>query len=352
MEAQDAALQRNGGAADEAGSPVTVTPAVDPVRPEAVQTAKRKLKGAGEPKAKPKSRKSFAMFLSIVPFLILVFLFSYFPLYGWIYSLFDYRPARGLDGSEFVGLQWFELLVSSPTQLKQIGQVMANTLGMSFLGIATSILPLAFAVFLNEIKAKWFKNIVQTLTTLPNFISWVLVYMIAFSLFSTTGLVNTVLIDSGLITIPMKFLDSDQNVWLTMMAWSIWKGLGWGAIMYLAAIAGIDQSLYESAKVDGAGRFKTMWYITVPQLMPTYFVLLLLSIANLLNNGMEQYYVFQNAFNKEYIQVLDLYVYNVGITGNSLSMATAISMLKSIISVILLLTVNWLAKRVRGTALI
>jgi multiple sugar transport system permease protein/putative aldouronate transport system permease protein len=122
--------------------------------------------------------------------------------------------------------------------------------------------------------------------------------------------------------------------------------------MYLAAIAGVDQSLYESAKVDGAGRFQVMWSITVPQLLPTYFVLLMLSIANLLNNGMEQYYVFQNAFNKENIQVLDLYVYNIGMTGNSLSMATAISMLKSLISVALLLSVNALSKRVRGTSLV
>jgi len=297
-------------------------------------------------------RRSYGMFLCIVPFLILVFLFSYFPLYGWIYSLYDYKPALGLEGSEFVGLQWFQLLVSSPTQMAQIGQVLINTLAISFLGIATSVLPLAFAVFLNEVRAKWFRNAVQTLTTLPNFISWVLVYMIAFSLFSTTGLVNSVLTDAGLITMPIKFLDTDQNVWLAMTLWSVWKGLGWGAIIYLAAIAGIDQSLYESAEIDGAGRFQKMWYITVPQLMPTYLVLLLLSIANLLNNGMEQYYVFQNAFNKEYIQVLDLYVYNIGMTGNSLSMATAVGMLKSVISVILLFTVNAIAKRVRGQSIV
>lgn len=297
-------------------------------------------------------RKSYGMFWCIVPFLVLVFLFSYFPLYGWIYALFDYKPALGLGGSEFVGLQWFELLVSSPTQLAQIGQVLLNTLAISFLGIATSVLPLAFAIFLNEVKTPWFRNAVQTLTTLPNFISWVLVYMIAFSLFSSSGLVNNVLDDFGLITAPVKFLDSDQNVWITMTLWSIWKGLGWGAIIYLAAISGIDPALHESARMDGAGRFQTMWYITLPQLMPTYLVLLLLSVANLLNNGMEQYFVFQNAFNKETIQVLDLYVYNIGMTGNSLSMATAIGMLKSIISVILLFTVNGIAKRVRGESIV
>jgi multiple sugar transport system permease protein/putative aldouronate transport system permease protein len=305
----------------------------------------RRLRPAG-------SKTSFKLFLCIVPFLVLAFLFSYLPLYGWIYSLYDYKPALGLSGSEFVGLQWFQMLVSSPTQMAQIGQVLMNTLAISFLGIATSVLPLFFAILLNEIKAPWFRNSVQTLTSLPNFISWVLVYMIAFSLFSSSGLVNDVLMDSGLITTPVKFLDTDQNVWITMTLWSIWKGLGWGAIIYLAAIAGIDQSLYESARIDGAGRFQLMRHITLPQLMPTYLVLLLLSIANLLNNGMEQYYVFQNAFNKQWIQVLDLYVYNIGMTGNSLSMATAIGMLKSLISVALLLTVNAVSKRVRGESIV
>ena len=173
----------------------------------------------------------------------------------------------------------------------------------------------------------------QTLTTLPNFISWVLVYSVAFSLFTDSGMVNTLLQNMGIITSPIKFLDSDAHTYLWMTLWNLWKGLGWGAIMYLSAIAGIDEELYEAAKVDGANRFQLMKNITLPALMPTFFVLLMMSVANFLNNGMDQYYVFQNAFNKAHIQVLDLYVYNIGMTGNSLSLATAISMLKSVISV-------------------
>lgn len=328
--------------------PVTTTIAAtleDGSDPSSQKKQRRIARAAG-------GRRSYGMFFCIVPFLVLVFLFSYFPLYGWIYALYDYRPALGLSGSEFVGFQWFQMLVSSPTQMAQIGKVLLNTLAISFLGILTSILPLLFAVFLNEVRAPWFRNLVQTLTTLPNFISWVLVYMIAFSLFSSSGLVNGMLVDSGLVTAPVKFLDTADNIWLTMTLWSVWKGLGWGAIIYLAAISGIDPSLHESARMDGAGRFQTMWYVTIPQLMPTYIVLLLLSVANLLNNGMEQYFVFQNAFNRDWIQVLDLYVYNIGMTGNSLSMATAIGMLKSVISVILLFTVNGIAKRVRGESII
>ena len=299
-----------------------------------------------------RSGSSIRLFLYVVPFLILVFLFSYLPLYGWIYSFFDYKPALGLGHSQFVGLQWFRLLVDSPTQLKQIGQVMLNTFAMSFLGILSSVLPVLFALFLNEIKSTWFKNLVQTLTTLPNFISWVLVYSIAFALFSTTGLVNSALKDWGFITTPVAFLQSDAHTWLMMLAWNVWKTVGWGSILYLAAIAGIDPTLYESAKIDGAGRFQLMRHITLPALTPTFFVLLMLSIASILSNGLDQYYVFQNAFNTQHIQVLDLYVYNVGIVGNSLSMATALSMLKSIISVVLLLSVNLLSKRFRGTSLI
>lgn len=299
-----------------------------------------------------KNKNGMIMFLCILPFIILVFMFSYFPLHGWIYSLYDYKPALGLGRSEFVGLRWFKLLVSSSTQIDQIVQVLKNTFAMSFLGIATSILPVAFAMFLNEIKSKWFKNIVQTLTTLPNFISWVLIYTIAFSLFSTTGLVNTLLQEYGFVADPVRFLDSGNNTWLMMTAWNVWKGLGWGAIMYLAGISGIDPELYESARIDGANRFDLMRHITLPALMPTYLVMLMLSIANLLNNGMEQYFVFQNAFNKETIQVLDLYVYNLGLGSNSLSLATAISMLKSLISVVLLAVVNGASKKIRGTSII
>jgi len=299
-----------------------------------------------------KKKRGKIMFLLILPFLILNFLFAYFPLHGWIYAFFDYKPPLSLLQCDFVGFQWFTMLFSNPTQLSQLAQVMINTFAMSLLGMATSILPLLFAVFLSEIKTKWFKSTVQTLTTLPNFISWVLVYSIAFALFSTTGMVNTFLQNKGITNEAIKFLDSDNHTWLSMMLWNLWKTLGWNAIMYLAAISSIDPGLYEAAEIDGAGRFRLMRYITIPALLPTFFVLLMLSIANFLNNGMDQYFVFQNAFNKSHIQVLDLYVYNIGITGRSLSLATAISMMKSLVSVTLLIIVNAASKKVRGESII
>ena len=299
-----------------------------------------------------KDKRGIKYFLWILPFLVLVFLFSYFPLHGWIYSFFDYKPPRALSDCEFVGLQWFKMLFTNKTQVTQLIQVMKNTFAMSLLGIATSILPVGFAIFLNEIKCKWFKTFVQTFTTLPNFISWVLVYSVAFSLFSSTGMVNTFLQNLGVITEPLKFLDSDSHTYLWMLLWNTWKGLGWGAIMYLASIASIDQELYEAASIDGANRFQLIKNITLPALMPTFFIMLMLAISNFLNNGMDQYFVFQNSFNKEHIQVLDLYVYNIGMTGSSYSLATAISMMKSIVSVALLTIVNLLSKKTRGESII
>lgn len=302
---------------------------------------------------KKKNAEGKKMFLYIVPFLLLSFAFSYFPLYGWVYAFFDYKPPLNLSQCDFVGLKWFKMLFTNPTQIKQLAKVMINTFAISGLGLATSFLPVFFAILLNEIKVKWFKKTVQTLTTLPNFISWVMVFSAAFSLFSTTGMVNSLFLDLGIITQPIKFLDSDSHTWLAMLLWSTWKGLGWGAIMYLAAIAGIDQELYEAARVDGAGRFKLMRHITLPALLPTFFVLAMLSIANFLNNGLDQYYVFQNSFNRQHIQVLDLYVYNIGIGGGqSPSLATAIGMLKSIVSITLLAGVNLLSKKVRGESII
>lgn len=306
-------------------------------------------------KEKPKKKKldqGKRMFLYMLPFLLLCFAFSYFPLHGWIYSFYDYKPPLKLSQCNFMGLRWFKMIFGNPAQVRQLFIVMRNTFAMSFLNIATSVLPLFFAVFLNEIKCKWFRKMVQTLTTIPNFISWVLVYAVAFCLFSNTGMVNTVLQNLGVILKPIKFLDSDSHTYIAMLLWSTWKGLGWGAIMYLASIAGIDQEMYEAACVDGAGRFQLMRYITLPELMPTYFVMLMLSVANFLNNGMDQYFVFQNAFNKAHIQVLDLYVYNIGMTGSSLSLATAISMLKSLISVTLLMAVNRISKKIRGVSLV
>ena len=302
---------------------------------------------------RPARHGKYQLFLMALPFLILAFLFSYLPLYGWIYAFYDYSPALGISQSPYVGLKWFTAMFTNEVQRSEIVRVMRNTFGMNILGLMTSVIPIVFAIFLMEIKSNWYKKTVQVLTTLPNFISWVLVYSFVFMLFSVhNGFVNQVLLDLGWISEPINFLASDSHIWLKMTILGLWKGLGWGAIMYIAAIAGIDQELYEAAKVDGAGRFRLMWHITIPGIMPTYFVLLMLSIAGFISAGFDQFYVFQNAVNANHIEVLDLYVYNIGIAKSSFSYSTAVSILKSIVSVALLFGANRLSKLVRGESII
>jgi len=226
---------------------------------------------------------------------------------------------------------------------------------MSGLGIATSWCPMAFAIFLCEIKNMKFRRVIQTFTTIPNFISWVMVYAIAFAIFSTDGFINTFLSATGSLAAGqtgVNYLMGNSAIWLKMLLWGMWKGIGWSAIIYIAGISGIDQQLYEAATVDGAGRFARMWHVTVPGLMPTYFVMLLMSIANILSNGMDQYLVFENTQNKATIEVLDLYVYYLGIGNGNIPLSTVVGMVKSLVSVILLFVANRISKSIRGESIV
>jgi putative aldouronate transport system permease protein len=286
--------------------------------------------------------------LYILPFILLVAVFSYYPLYGWVYAFFDYKPPFPLTMDKFVGFKWFISMVDNSIKVNQLLKVLRNTFAISGLSLMFSWFPMVFAIFLNEIKSRPYRKFVQTVTTLPNFISWVLVYSIAFSILNSTGAVNTVLMSLGLIDTPKMFLQSSEHVWFRMWLWLTWKNAGWAAIMYIAAISAIDEEMNEAARIDGASKLQIIWHVTLPSLMPTYFVLVMLNLANFLSNGMEQFFVFQNAFNKEYIQVLDLYVYNLAMGGGGYSLSVAISILKSIVSVLLLCLTNSFSKLVRG----
>ncbi len=295
---------------------------------------------------------SMELFLLLLPFVALVFIFSYLPLWGWRFAFFDYKPGGSLSMDKFVGLKWFSFIFETPATGRDLLRALRNTLAMSGLGIATSWFAMVFAIFLSEMKSVRARRFVQTLTTIPNFISWVLVYAVAFCIFSTDGFVSSLMVNNGVWTEGRNMLMGSDHIWLKMLGWGIWKGLGWGAIMYLAAITGIDQQLYEAATVDGAGRFQKMWHITVPELIPTYMVLLLLSIAGILNNGMEQYLVFENPTNTQAITVLDLYVFKLGIGQGLIPLSTVVGMVKSIVSVFLLFAANSISKLVRGTTIV
>lgn len=294
----------------------------------------------------------FKLFLLLMPFVTLAFVFSYLPLAGWRFAFFNYKSGESLSRETFVGFKWFTYLFENAATRNDLFRVLKNTLAMSALGLATSWCAMAFAIFLNEIKNKRIRRFIQTFTTIPNFISWVLVFAVAFAIFSTDGFVSSLLVNAGIMENGKNFLMSGEHIWLKMLAWGMWKGLGWGAIIYIAAISGIDQQLFEAATVDGAGRFQRMWHITVPCLMPTFMVLLLMSIAGILNNGMEQYLVFENAKNTQTITVLDLYVYKLGINSGKIPLATVVGMTKSIVSVVLLFGANKLSKLVRDESII
>ena len=299
-----------------------------------------------------KKARSIREFLYILPFLIIVLLFSYYPLYGWVYAFFDYKPPFPLSWDKFVGLKWFASMVENKVKVMQLLKVLRNTFAISGLSLLFSWFPMIFAVFLNEMKSKRYRKFVQTVTTLPNFVSWVLVYSIAYCILNSNGVVNQVLMNLNLVKTPVLFLQSTKHVYLKMWLWLTWKNAGWAAIMYIAAISGIDEEMNEAAKVDGASKMQIIRHITIPSILPTYFVLVMLNLANFLSNGMEQFYVFQNSFNKDYIQVLDLYVFNLGMGGGGYSLSVAISILKSFVSIVLLCTTNAISKAVRGDGFI
>ncbi|VEU81118.1 ABC transporter permease subunit [Haploplasma axanthum] len=288
------------------------------------------------------------LLLMFLPFAALIFVFSYLPLTGWRYAFYDYQVGGQLNADNFVGFRWFTFLFQNESMRNDMFRVLGNTLAMSGLGLLTSWLPMFFAMFLVEITSTKFKKFVQIFSTIPNFISWVIVYSIALAMFSTDGFVN------GIFGGNKNYLMDGSFTWVKMWAWGMWKGIGWSAIIYIASISSIDPAMYESASIDGATRFQKMRYITLPSLMPTFFVLLIMSVANILSNGMDQYLVFQNAINTGKMEVLDLYVYQLGIASKNpnIALSTVVGMLKSLISIILLFSVNKASKVIRKESII
>lgn len=293
-----------------------------------------------------KKKKQWNLFFLALPLILVVFMFSYVPLLGWSLSLVEYRPGLALKDCEFVGLKYFRLLLTN----MNTARVMKNTLIFSLLGFCCLPLPMLLAILLNEINSTRFRKTAQVITTLPHFISWVIVYSIFFSIFSTEGMLNQLLLSMGMKR--QSILTDRHAVYWFQTLVSQWKGVGWGAIIYIAAIAGIDQELYEAARVDGAGRFRCALSITLPSLMPTFVVMMLLNVSNFVNTGMDQYYIFKNNIIYNNIEVLDLFVYRLGLQQGDYSYAIAAGIFKSVISIALLFIANMTAKRVRGESIV
>ncbi len=294
------------------------------------------------------NKESIQLFLIALPFALFVFIFSYVPLFGWGYAFTDYRAGKALTDVGFVGMQHFEAIWNNRRELLR---VLRNTFALSLLGLVFSPLPMVFAILINEIRSSKFRKIVQTFTTLPNFISWIVVFTLAFAMFSTDGMINGLFRRLGFDT-TVNPLGNADIAWVFQWALATWKSLGWNAIIYIAAIAGIDSELYDAAHVDGANRWQAIRYVTVPGLYSTYFVLLLLAISNILSNGFDQYFVFYNPLTADKLEVLDYYVYKIGILTNNYPQSIALGMFKTVISVTLLFSANKLSKKLRGESIV
>ncbi|HHV11870.1 MAG TPA: sugar ABC transporter permease [Clostridiales bacterium] len=283
-----------------------------------------------------------------LPSILLITVFCYLPMSGWIYSFFDYRIGYKLSNSEFVGLANFRYAFGDTYVLKVIG----NTLIISFLGMLNLPIACAIAILLSEVRFSKFRRAVQTVITLPNFISWVIVYSIAFALFSTDGLITSLIASITGQAPTATLLSNPATAKLFMVGLNIWKSAGYSSIIFFASITGIDPELYDAAKVDGAGRWHQIKFITVPSLLPTLMVLAIIQVGFILNNGFEQFYCFVNPVIRDQIEVLDYYVYRLGMLQNDVPLSTAVSMCKTFVSVVLVFSVNKLAKKINGQSVI
>lgn len=286
----------------------------------------------------------------VLPGVIFLAIFAYVPMIGVITAFIDYNPIQGYFNSEFVGLKYFKELFGDWA----FPMILKNTLGINLIGLAISFpTTIIFALILNEVKNPLFKRSVQTISYLPHFVSWVIFGGIIIQLLSAgnDGVINKLLLAIGIIDEPINFMGEAALFWPILISASLIKGLGWSAIVYIAAIAGINPEHYEAATIDGAGRLQRIWYITLPGIAGTIIIMLIFEISGILNSGMDALLVLQNDLNYNASETIDMYVYHVGISQSRFSYATAIGLLKSIVGLILLLTANFASKKLTDRGL-
>ena len=293
--------------------------------------------------------QKFLLMMSL-PFFIWVIVFRYLPLWGWTMAFQNYKPGRSFFEQKWVGFAHFKVLFNEPDFFISL----RNTLGMSFLGITIGfVLPIIFALMLNEVRNLTFKKTVQTISYLPHFISWVIAASMITAMLSTDGgVVNDILTKVFRLEQPVQFMAIPKAFWFIYLAADMWKEVGWYAIIHLAAIAGVDQELYEAARVDGCGRIKRIWHVTLPGIAPTVIVMLIMNIGWLMSVGFERQFLLGNSIVEQYSRTIDLYALNYGLSMSRYSYGTAIGMFQSIFSIILVLAANKLASKVgRGQIL-
>jgi putative aldouronate transport system permease protein len=293
------------------------------------------------------------LYLMLLPALIWVGLICYAPMFGLYMAFINYVPNGGnffssFFHSKFVGLEWFKYFFDTG----DFYIIMRNTLAQSLLSLFFSFpAPIVLALAINEVKNIYFKKVVQTASYLPYFISWVIAANIFLTLLSAGGVVNNALLGLHLIDKPILFFQNGITFWFIIGISNMWKVMGYNSIMYLAAISAINPELYEAAKVDGANRWKQMRYITLPALKPTIVILMILAVGGILNAGFDQQYLMQNQLIMKYSDVIDTYSYRYGMQNGMLSYGAAVGLFKSVVSLILLLSVNKFSKKMNDQAL-
>jgi putative aldouronate transport system permease protein len=282
------------------------------------------------------------VFMSL-PLVLYVILFSYVPLWGWTMAFQNFRPARTFWNQEWAGPRWFTFLFRDQVFLRDIRNSISMSLINTTLGFITAI---TFALLLNELKKVFFKRFVQTISYLPHFLSWVIVTGLVSNMLSVdSGAINEVLMALGFIKEPLLWLGIPKYFWGIVGATYVWKEVGWNTIIYLAAIVGIDPTLYEAAEIDGCNRYGKMWHITLPGIKPTIIILLIMSIGRILDAGFEMQYLLRNGLIQDVADTIDIFVLEFGFRNNNFSLATAAGMFKNIVNVTLIFTANWIAKK-------
>ncbi len=286
-------------------------------------------------------RRDKYLYLLALPGLLFFLIFKYVPLWGLAISFQDYSPYLGFWQSEWVGFKYFEQFFSSPDFLI----LFRNTMAISLLNIVFFFpLPIVLALMLNEVRSLAYKKMVQTIVYLPHFLSWVVIVGICFLIFSQgSGIINNLITESGGKSIA--FLTEPNTFWLMLTAQVVWKEAGWGTILFLAALAGINQELYEAAWVDGANRWKKILHVTLPGIRSTIVVLLILRLGQVMDVGFEQIYLMSSAPVAHVADVFDTYVYRLGIQSGRFGYATAVGIFKSVIGLVLVVLANRVAKK-------
>lgn len=273
----------------------------------------------------------------IIPGVIFMFIFCYIPIYGLTIAFKNYTVIDTLDSAPWVGLDNFKIILSD----KYFWDSVVNTLGISFLKLAIGfVIPIILAIMIYEVGMGRFKKIVQTVSYLPHFLSWIVLGGMLITWFSTSGLFNEILLALGLISQPQNILLDPSKYWWIATLSDIWKEAGWGTILYLAIMAKIDPTYYEAARIDGASRLRQIWNITLPNMKMIISLNLILTVSGLLGSNLDQTLVLMNSQNREKAEVINSYVYRMGMTQGDFSYATAVGLGVSIISVILLVTAN------------